>query len=230
MEGVGYGSTPRGFMNKEMESIDAVSRALDRITRSGRFAEFTLTNGIVLNLKPVPPLLIQAVSKEFKTPEPPIVYIEEKGRDEPNPNDPGYRRELEQLAEDQNTATNNLVLAVGTSVKSVPEGYFRPEEDGWIASIEFASKVSGKEIKINRDDEIERYLCWVRFYAIESLGDMVLAQSLPGYLSGIREGEVDEVLESFLNLPQRRTDNDSTAEAGNQNGHSANRAARRARS
>lgn len=217
-------------MNREMESIDTVSRAVDRITRSGRFAEFTLTNGIVLNLKPVPPLLIQAVSQEFVTPDPPVVYIEEKGRNEPNPNDPEYQRQLEKLSEDQNMATNNLVLAIGTSVKSVPEGYYLPEQDEWIANIEFASRISGKELKIDREDNIQRYLCWLRFYALESLGDMVLVQSLPGQLAGIREGEVDEVLESFLSLPARRTDNGSEVEAGHQNGDTANRRTRRARS
>lgn len=217
-------------MNRDMESFDAVSRAVDRITRNGRFAEFTLTNGIVLNLKPVPPLLIQAVSQEFKTPDPPVMFIEEKGRDEPNPNDPKYKKELDDIAEAQNLATNSLVLAIGTSVKSVPNGYYMPEEDDWIANIEFASKISGKELKINREDDIQRYLCWLRYYALESIGDMVLVQSLPGQLTGIREGEVDEVLDSFLSIPQRRADNNGSSETGNQNGNTANRRARRARS
>lgn len=217
-------------MNREMESFDTVSHAVDRISRKGRFAEFTLTNGIVLSLKPVPPLLIQAVSQEFVTPDPPVVFIEEKGREEPNPNDPNYRRQLEKLDEDRNMATNNLVLAIGTSVKTVPDGYYRPEQDEWIANIEFASKVAGKELKVDREDEIQRYLCWLRFYALESLGDMVLVQSLPTQLTGIREGEVDEVLESFLSLPERGTNNNGSTETGNKNGNTANRATRRARS
>ena len=56
-------------MNEEFERAELVARAVDRITKHGRFADFTLSNGIILTIKPVPPYLAQAVLNEFKEPE-----------------------------------------------------------------------------------------------------------------------------------------------------------------
>lgn len=217
-------------MNEELKAIDAVSRAIDRVKRVGRGATFELSNGIVLKIKSVPPFLVQAVQNEFKPPTPPKVYIDEKGRDEENPNDPEYLRLLVDLDRQQELAINDLFLAWGTEVLSVPEGYFKPEEDDWMSLVEFAQNITGKEIHIDRNDKVKRYLNWLRFYALETGGDIALATSLPMQLAGIREGEVEEVMESFRSLPERRTDSQTPVEQGNNNGHSANRAARRARS
>lgn len=217
-------------MNDEVEALDIVARAVDRITQKGRFAELKLTNGILLGLKPVPPLLIEAVNNEFKLPEPPTVYLDEKGRDEPNPNDPEYQKELKRLEEVQNLAITDLILGVGTRAISVPEGYFMPEDDGWVASVEFANQLSGVTLKVDAEPGIRRYLQWLRFYAIESSTDLALVTGLPLRLAGIREGEIEEVVDSFQRLPERGTDNVGSITPGSQNGHTANRAARRSSS
>lgn len=216
-------------LGDELEAIDAVSRAINRVTRHGRFAEFELSNGIVLKLKPVPPLLLQAINQEFVQPDPPVVYMEDKGRDEPNPNDPAYIKEVEALAAKQELAVHDLLLGVGTEVKSVPEGYYPPESDNWIAQVEFARDLSGRFFKIEKDDTIRRYLCWLRFYALETGGDVALATGLPMQLAGIREGEIEEVVESFRGLPEWGANPDGSPEAGSQNGDTANRATRRSR-
>lgn len=217
-------------MNQEIEAVNAVSRAIERVKRVGRGAEFTLSNGIILRIKSVPPFLVQAVQNEFRTPTPPKVMIEEKGREEENPNDPAYLRLLEELDEQQSLAINDLFLAAGTEVISVPDGYFMPEEDDWISVVEFAQNITGKDIHIERDNQVKRYLNWLRFYALETGGDIALATRLPMELAGIREGEVDEVMESFRSVPQRGTDTQDSASEGNSNGHTANRATRRSRS
>lgn len=217
-------------MNNELKAIDAVSRAIERVKRVGRGAEFELSNGIVLKIKSVPPFLVQAVQDEFKTPTPPKVFIEEKGREEENPNDPAYLRLLEELETQQNLAINDLFLAWGTEVLSVSEGYFTPEQDDWIVMVEFAQNITGKNIHIERDDKVKRYLNWLRFYALETGGDIAIATRLPMELAGIREGEVEEVMESFRSLPERGIDTQGSAEQGNSNGHTTNRATRRSRS
>lgn len=217
-------------MEDEKAAIDAVAAAVDRVTHKGRFAEYELTNGIVLRLKPVPPLLIQAVNNEFAPVAVPTVFLEDKGRKEENPNDPTYLKSVEEQEERQNLAIQDLVFAVGTEVISVPDGYFKPEEDGWIASVEFANKITGGDLKIERDDPLKRYLYWLRFYALETTNDVVLVNSLPNMLAGIRENEVEDLINSFRGVPERGTDTESTVEAISQNGYTANRAARRARS
>lgn len=216
-------------MQEELEAFEAVSRAIDNVKRIGRNAELTLSNGIVLNIKSVPPYLIQAVTREFKEPTPPKVMMEEKGREEENPNDPSYLRELQEVWEKQALAINDLYLAVGTSVKSVPEGYYRPEDDEWIDQVIYAGNLVGLNIEINRDDKIKRYLHWVRFYACETGMDAALAQGLSAQLAGIRQDEVEEVMESFRRPTPRAADREPEPEEGNQDGDNENRASRRRR-
>lgn len=217
-------------MQNELNAIDTVARAVDRISRRGRFAEFTLQNGIVLSVRPIPPLLLTAVNDEFHIPDPPVVWLEDKGRNEPNPNDPNYLKEIQRLADAQDLAVENLTIAVGTDVKFVPEGFFKPEDEGWVEKIEFANKLVGIDIKIEAEDKIKRYLQWLRFYAMESAMDISMVRNLPTMLAGIREGEVDEVLDSFRRLPERGTDNVGDDQTGDQNGNRGNRRQRRARS
>jgi hypothetical protein len=216
-------------MREEFESIDVVARAVDRITRHGRFADFELSNGIILTLKPVPPFLLQAVMGEFKDPEVPVVFMQEKGRDEPNPNDPEYIKAMEEVSAKQDKAINDFLLSVGTDVKSIPEGYFPPESDEWIKQIEFASEISGANIYVDKENPIKRYLYWLRFYAIETGFDSAVINTIAYSLGGIREGEVQEVIDSFRSLPERRADTEPAIETIGQNGHTANRADRRQR-
>lgn len=213
---------------QELNAIDGVSRAIDRIKGVGRRLEYTLSNGIVLSAKPVPPYLVAAVNQEFQPPPPPKVYIEEKGRDEENPNDPQYLRDCQRLSEEQNQAINDLLMGMGTEVVSVPKGYYRPEDDAWISQVEFAMNVTGRRLKVERDDAIKRYLCWLRFYALENGSDIAIVSNLPLHLSGIREEEVAAVMDSFRGLSERGTDPGSSSEESSENGNTANRASRRA--
>lgn len=215
-------------MESEIESIEAVSRAVDRIVRRGRLAEFELTNGIVLTIKPVPPLLINAINQEFQEqlPAPPKILIEEKGREEENPNDPEYLRQIGELAERQQEGVANLLLGVGTEIKFVPDDMFKPDDEGWVQQVQFAAELANKQLEIPSDG-VKRYLCWLRFYAMESNTDVALCQGLCMQLAGIREGEIEEVVESFRSLPQRGTDSHSEVEGIRSNGYTGNRADRR---
>lgn len=216
-------------MQKELNAADTVQRAVDRIVRRGRFADFTLSNGIVLKVKPVAPYLMTAVVKEFEYPDPPKVYMEEKGRDEENPNDPEYTKTVAEIDAARDLAVNDLLMGVGTEVSSVPEGYFPPESDNWIDQVEFAFRITGKELNIERSDTIRRYLCWLRFYALETQIDLALASGLPLQVAGIQEGEVEEVIESFRGVSERGADQQGLSTDGSENGDPENRAARRRR-
>lgn len=219
-------------MQQEIAAIEGASRAMQRINIHGRKADFRLENGIVLEIKTVPPLLLNAVAAEFPDPEPPTIFIEELGRNEPNPNHPDYEKALAANAEARDLAVNNVVLAAGTKVKEIPEGMYGPEDEGWVEGVNFANKMSGIDVKVEPldGDKSIRYLQWLRFYAMETSMDIALAQSLSFQLAGIREGEIDEVFESFRNSTQRGTDIPSETPPGDSNGDTDNRAARRSRS
>ena len=49
---------------------------------------FRLSSGVVLKIKPVPPLLIRQAVAKIKRPKPPVIFLEDKGVEEENPDDP----------------------------------------------------------------------------------------------------------------------------------------------
>ncbi len=214
----------------EIDGAAAVAAAAQRVRRTGRTGELTLANGIVIGARSVPPLLGDAIQREFPEPKPPIWRNEEKGRDEENFNDPTYQRELETWNERNRRAIADLILVLGTYVVSVPEGLFAPEDDGWIEQVEKVGKFTGKSIEIKRDDADFRYIAWLRLYALETMGDIALLTALPGELSNLTENEVDEAMAGFRGLPERRADPGPPAPDASTNGHRDNRAARRTRS
>lgn len=216
-------------MDEELEAIETVTDVINRIQRYGRNAHLTLSNGIILECKTVPPLLVSAVDQEFVPPPPPKWFDPEKQREEDNPNDPDYLKEVQKLEDARQLALTDLTLAVGTKVFFIPEGYYPPESDEWIASVEFANRITGRDLKVDKDDPTKRYLSWLRFYALETGVDVALASSLPYQLAGVSEQEVSDAIASFRRLQERGTNSDPAPAAVSANGNRPNRASRRSR-
>lgn len=215
-------------MREELDSFELVAKTIDRVSKNGRFTDFELSNGIVLTLKPLPPFLLQAVMNEFKEPPVPTVYMEDKGRQEPNPNDPVYLAECVDVARRQNNAVNDLLMSAGTYIKSIPEGYFPPDSDEWIDQVEAVVNIVNQKLEINTDNKTKRYLCWLKFYALENSTDAAALNTIATSLAGISEKEVEEVIESFRSISERGADTDDTAVHASENGNTANRSERRA--
>lgn len=159
----------------------------------------TLSNGIVLKIKSVPPLLIRRALMQLRKPEPPTVFLEEKGRDEPNPNDPRYLDALDQWIEAQNTAALNVMLLCGTAVESVPDDVPAHTSDDWI------EKLAALDITVNVSNQAARYLTWLQTVACESSEDLQLLGSAVGRSSGLMEGDVNRAVDSFRGGPVRGT-------------------------
>lgn len=196
----------------ESQAIQGASRALR--DESHKIPErIVLSNGIVLKVKPMPPMLLNSVSNSIPKPPVPMVFLEDKGRDEPNPNDPNYI----QAEADRQTALSlaimNTILYACTEIEEVPANCWGVESEEWLALPRLAG------IKFDPDDKIERYLTWLRSYAIATMQDMNKAQTLPLMLAGITEPEVDDVMESFRSGETPGTDNPVPTEIGSVNGN-----------
>lgn len=216
-------------LQDESEAMDAVAKTVASARKTGaNQAELTLSNGIVLVCRPVPPMLISGITAELerKLPEPPTRWLEDKQREEPNPNDPAYTAALARFERLNQAAVDDLAMAVSTTVKSVPEGYFGPEEDGWLNDrrIKLAQQAG---LEFDPADEIKRHVVWLRYYAIEAVTDVQLWMGVRTQLTGINEDEVRAALATFRGDPPRPADNGSAAAPEGENGHRANRAARR---
>jgi len=164
----------------------------------------TLSNGIVLALKPVPAMVIRAAVNRIPEPKVPKVYIQDKDREEENPDDPDYQRALAQHTEDTSMAAFEAVLLLGTSVVSVPANMERPEGNEWL------SKLVTLGIGPDGDNPDERYLAWLQYYALTTARDIAALTAAGRDLAGVREEAVAQAVTSFPGEAARGADNGST--------------------
>ena len=142
---------------------------------------FTLRSGVVLSLRKVAPVMLQRALEALVAPEVPKVYIEDKETYEENPSDPDYLEAFRTYQIKRGTLMQEVSLAKGTEIKSLPEGVVGPDDDAWIADVEFL----GINIT-NKDSKVARHLQWLYFQLvdIEELQALVLsAQAYNGLVS-----------------------------------------------
>ncbi len=154
----------------------------------------TLSNGIRLRCKPVPPLLLDHVSQQMPEPMPPqvkIVIEDREDRWEENPDDPEYLASLQRWKRQSNMAAINAMLLVGTEAERVPNGYFMPEDNGWLDIL----KTIG--INVEFENAAERYLAWLKLSALAETKDIGKITEVVGSSLGIKEEDVARAAETF---------------------------------
>ena len=156
-------------------------------------SEYTLVNGIVLKIKAVPPLLVNRAQSLIERPKPPVVFLEEKGREEENPNHPDYIAAVLKYREELSMVSAKICFLIGTSIKTIPEGWEGPEGETWVANLEIAGIPAG-------ENERERYLNWLQCYAMTSEMDITGVLFAVSRASGVTEEEVRAAAESFRSL------------------------------
>lgn len=160
-----------------------------------------LSNGIRIRIKAVPPQAIRDAIAAIPVPEVPTTFVESKGREEENPNDPDYQKAVAATEEAQALASQRVAMVLGTELIDVPEGMQRPEDDGWIEDAEWL------QLEVPRDDRRARYCAWLRYYAIQTHEDLAKTQSAPLLLASLSEEEVDQAVDTFRRRTPRRADN-----------------------
>lgn len=154
----------------------------------------TLSNGVVLKLKPVAPLAIREAALRVPRPKPPIVQIHQngvEGREEQNLSDPDYVAAVASFENEQQMAVANIMFLMGTEVISVPDGFPRPEDDGWIDDLEIVG------VTVNRENKRARYLAWLKFNALVATDDIKNTSNGISEMSGTREAEVADAALAF---------------------------------
>jgi hypothetical protein len=216
-------------LRDESEALDVLSKAVAR-RLSGNRAELTLSNGIVFEFRPVSPLLTASIQAELeqRLPQPPRVWIEEKGREEVNPNDPDYLQELRRQEHLNALALSDAITFAGVEVKSIPEGLCGPDSEEWLKDPRIIVAMRNG-LEFDPADPIKRKVVWMRLYALETYIDVRLWDEVQIGLMGMREEEVQAALDGFRSVPERGENLEGTSEATSANGHTDSRAVRRAR-
>lgn len=171
--------------------------SIERITREGRTALFELSNGIVLRFRTVPPLLLSALQDRQKLPAVPVIETPEGRREDYE--DADFKRDLLKAYTDQDEVYNKVLLAAGSEFVSVPEGYFGPDDDSWIKTVESLSGLSGNPITIEPElSKSDRYVAWLRYYAMETNSDVAVCNTLSQQLGNVKENELEEITSLFF--------------------------------
>jgi len=180
----------------EKKAIEAAAAAVEE-SETPQNSVVTLSNGIKLKLKSVPPFLVRQATMKLDRPKVPRMDIG-KGREEDNPDHPAYQEALADFENRSTDAALNVMLAAGTEVVSVPKGVPGPDSDDWLPLMEVL------EIEIDLDRPVARYLAWMRYVALATADDITLITTAMSRGIGLSEEDVEASAQSFRNRAARR--------------------------
>lgn len=197
-----------GSPREESAAIDTVGAVVrDRMRPDGRNVRYTTENGITFLCKPVPPYYIDAIVEAKPDPPVPIARVEREGMEpfeEPNPNDPEWLKACQAMEEERSLAVSRLMLGLGTEVvPPLPPGIFACDDDGWLDYIKIVEQLSGVPIPVKLGIPAERYISWLRYYALDNSNDLAVLGYLPRQISGLRGGEIAAAIAAFRDLGGR---------------------------
>lgn len=149
----------------------------------------TLSTGVVVELHPVSSSLVEEMKAAIEMPPVPVVWIEEKEREEENPNDPRY---IEAVEEVQRKRADSIFDALCTFGVELVDGL--PEDDVWLKKLKLLERRGALNLSgFNLEDEFDLEFLYKRYVAVAGT-DLQLI----GGLHGFRPMEVARARAMFL--------------------------------
>lgn len=150
----------------------------------------TLSTGVVLRGKLVPPLALIKVMSAFPRPKVPVWLNPSMGREMENPDDPDYIERVRAWKSESGNITLNALILMGTELVSTPKKFPGPDTKDWQEEYQVLG------MPMSPENKNWRYLTWITFKAAPTIGDLDLIKEVVGRLSGIPEDKV-EAAEQF---------------------------------
>lgn len=199
-------------MPKEDVSAAAATAAVEDAEKDADNT-LTLSNGVVVRVKPLPDLLMRKLYSKFDPPEPPEVEVNSGGKTwtEPNYDDPNYENAMRKYTMTIADGIANLILLRGFEIVSKPDSIPDYEDDDtWEAEL----AAIGVDIP---EKPLERKLTWTEYRIVETNNDLNAIQEASQRLSGISEEDVEEAQERFRGLSgQLSSDGVGDSEVGSE--------------
>jgi hypothetical protein len=164
-------------------------------------SELILSNGIVLSLRPIPPGIIERAIARLERPKVPKITLKDKGVEEENPNDPEYLDALAIRERKVIETSTNVMLLVGTAIKSIPDGLCGPN-DSWLDT----EMLSYLGVEAEMKTKYDRYLSWLNLYGLACQEDVLVVLSAVTKMAGLGEEDVQAAVSRFRSRKTRRTD------------------------
>lgn len=160
-----------------------------------------LSCGVVLRFKPVPSLAIREAAMRIEAPQVPVVHMEDKDRDEENPNDPDYLRAVAEYEAAKALVANDVILLLGSDIESVPEGIAALQDQSWVQDLQALG------IEFDTENHAARKLAWLKFYILRTDEDSIKALMGPMRSAGVSEVDVAKAMASFRDREERTARN-----------------------
>lgn len=165
--------------------VDAAKRQRDGET--GQDYE-VLSTGYKAKLNPVSSSLIADAIAGIEEPEVPTFHNEAKGRDEPNPDDPAYKRAMAEYNRKRGTASLDAMIMFGVELV---DGL--PPDNEWIPKLRWMEKHGKLALDdYDLDDEIDKEYLFKKYIAVGNPDYERITQ-----LSGVSDREIAEAAKKF---------------------------------
>lgn len=173
----------------------------------------TTSTGVEFEIFKPPIFVLRAVSKQIATsePKPPMLFVEEKGRNEPNEADPDFVARHAQWQEEVVIRQLDAVMAVGSKINKLPDGVPSIESQEW------SDKLIAIGIETAQGGTL-RYLEWIRYVAAPNMEDIGLLIGRLMSLMGTAETEVATAIDAFRSAQERGTDSEPVSVGTDSNG------------
>ena len=160
---------------------EAVQAAHEQNNGVGPDGIMILSTGVKAKLVPVAASLIQTVQNKIKTPPVPMWRNEDKGRDEPNPNDPAYLQAKEEAQEARGVAVIDALIMFGVELV---DGL--PDNKMWIR------KLKAIGIEVDEADEFDVEFAYKKYICVSSDDLMKITQ-----MAGVTGAAVQDRVATF---------------------------------
>lgn len=170
---------------EDIKSIHAIEKAQEKEDNT-----ITLSTGVVLRGKQVPPLILVKIMASCPRPKVPTWISKEMGREVENPEDPDYIERVKSWKIEYSNLVLNALIILGTELVKKPKNLPGPDDKDWL------EEYSMLGMPIYPEKKTWCYLTWITAKAAPKNEDMNLIQEVVGRLSGVPESKV-EAAESF---------------------------------
>ncbi|KKM25078.1 hypothetical protein LCGC14_1598620 [marine sediment metagenome] len=156
-----------------------------------------LSTGVKLQLHHPSSMLVKEATQALMKEEPraPKVFIQEKEREEENPNDPTFIAEHNLWLAEVGIRALRALIPTGTSLLSKPDDVVGPEDEDFTDLMESMGQQPGT-------GKYSRYVQWVISVACGAADLEILSVRLMR-LAGVPEEDVSSVLEGFPGIQER---------------------------
>lgn len=162
----------------------------------------TLSNGVVLRAKKIPPMLANKLNSRFVHPPVPVFYAEDKARAVPNYNDPQWMEACQRVDEERGTALMDLMAGLGTEIISLPPDVQDITDTGWADDVETFLETPVPEFGR------ARHVAYMKYYILIDNEDWAKVARKVQAKMGVSEEEVAGAMDRFRGEEKRQADSE----------------------